>query len=97
MVFIYFVLFTQAMNLIVNFRHSTSSSKLVLPMKDNELASRQEDTTYVHEWLDISYAFPIRLDEGKTTALRTYSQTQVAFEDTSAFSEVKRHLSVRFL
>ena len=36
-----------------------------------------------------------RLSNGMATALRVYSQTQAAFEDTSAFSEIKSRLSVR--
>jgi hypothetical protein len=64
---------TQAMELVADFRHSTSFSKLALPLKDSELESR--------------------LSEGSSRAVGVFKQTQAAFEDTSAFEEVKEELS----
>lgn len=36
-----------------------------------------------------------RLSEGKAAAIRTYQQTQAAFEDTSPYAEIKDELLVR--
>lgn len=36
-----------------------------------------------------------RLSEGKAAAIRAYQQTQAAFEDTSAYVEIKDELLVR--
>ena len=36
-----------------------------------------------------------RLNEGRAAAVRAYQQTQAAFEDTSAYAEIKDELLVR--
>ena len=55
--------------------------------------------TSVTRLSDVDYCSAVlpmcRLSDGMATALRVYSQTQVTFEDTSAFSEIKSRLSVR--
>ena len=41
-------MYTQAMKIVTNFKHSTGPSKLVLPMKDEELISRQDKFNFVY-------------------------------------------------
>ena len=87
------VCFMQARELVAEFRHSTGSSKLALPLKDSELDTRSSPPRKKNlDYCKFFYSY--RLNKGKTRAVQVFDETQTAFSDTAAFDEAKNDISV---